>query len=54
MVAGTQALPDEDTEEEALASSVENALAYFASQVEEIKNLMGHYVESPVALPAAA
>jgi transposase len=39
---------------EALASSVENALAYFASQVEEIKNLMGQYVESPVALPATA
>jgi transposase len=39
---------------EALASSVENALAYFASQVEEIKSLMGQYVESPVALPATA
>ncbi|MDY6876186.1 MAG: IS630 family transposase [Chloroflexota bacterium] len=40
---------------EALASSVESALAYFASQVEEIKNLMGLYVESPVAvLPAVA
>jgi transposase len=40
---------------EALASSVENALAYFARQVEEIKSLMGLYVESPVAvLPAAA
>jgi hypothetical protein len=39
---------------ETLASSVENALAYFASQVEEIKSLMGQYVESPVALPATA
>jgi transposase len=40
---------------EALASSVENALAYFARQVEEIKSLMGLYVDSPVAvLPAAA
>ena len=40
---------------EALASSVENALAYFARQVEEIKSLMGLYVESPVAvLPATA
>ena len=40
---------------EALVSSVESALAYFASQVEEIKNLMGLYVESPIAvLPAAA
>jgi len=38
---------------EALVSSVENALAYFARQVEEIKSLMGLYVESPVAvLPA--
>jgi hypothetical protein len=39
---------------EALASSVKNALAYFASQVEEIKSPRGQYVESPVALPATA
>jgi transposase len=39
---------------EALASSVEHALAYFAEQLEEIKSLIGLYVESPVAvLPAA-
>jgi transposase len=40
---------------EALVSSVQNALAYFAQQVEEIKSLMGLYVKSPVAvLPEAA
>lgn len=37
-----------------LVSSVEEALAYFASQLGEIKNLMGLYVESLAALPAAA
>ena len=39
---------------EDLASSVEEALAYFASQPGEIKNLMGLYVESLAALPVAA
>ena len=40
---------------EMLVSSVETALAEFADQVEEIKSLMGLYVDSPVAvLPAAA
>jgi transposase len=37
-----------------LVSSVENALAYFARQLDEIKNLMGLYVESLAALPVAA
>jgi transposase len=39
---------------EALSSSVENALAYFARQVEEIKSLMGQYVESLAAVPVTA
>ena len=39
---------------EDLASSVEEALAYFAGQQGEIKNLMGLYVESLAALPVAA
>jgi len=40
---------------EVLASSVDDVLPHFARQVEEIKDLMGLYVESPVAvLPAAA
>ena len=39
---------------EVLASSVQNALAYFAGKVEEIKSLMGLYVQSPVALLPAA
>ena len=37
-----------------LVSSVENALAYFARQLDEIKNLMGLYVKSLAALPVAA
>jgi len=39
---------------EALMVSVEEALAYFAQHPEEVKNLMGLYVESMVATPAAA
>ena len=39
---------------EALIVSVEEALAYFAQHPEEVKNLMGLYVESMVATPAAA
>jgi hypothetical protein len=39
---------------EALASSVESALAYFGSQFREINSLVGQYVESPVVLPAIA
>jgi transposase len=39
---------------ELLASSVEDALAYFARQVDEIKSLMGLYVQSLVGVPAAA
>lgn len=38
---------------EALASSVEKALAYFARQVEEIKSLMGQYVSSLTLSPMA-
>jgi transposase len=38
---------------EALASSVEEALAYFATQVEEIKSLMGQYVSSLALTPIA-
>ena len=37
-----------------LVSSVEKALAYFASQLDEIKNLMGRYVKSLTPLPVAA
>ena len=36
---------------EALAASVEEALAYFAIQVEEIKSLMGQYVSSLAVIP---
>jgi transposase len=39
---------------ETLASSVENALAYFARQLEEIKSLMGQYAESLAVCPATA
>jgi len=39
---------------EDLASSVEEALAYFAGLPGEIKNLMRLYVESLAALPVAA
>ena len=38
---------------EALASSVEEALAYFAKQVEEIKSLMGQYFSSLTGAPVA-
>lgn len=39
---------------EALTVSVEEALAYFAQHSEEVKNLMGLYVESMAATTAAA
>jgi len=39
---------------EAFASSVENVLACFASQVEEVRSRMRQYVGSPVALLATA
>jgi transposase len=39
---------------EDLISSVEEALAYFADQSDEIKNLMGRYVQSLAALPVTA
>jgi len=39
---------------ENLVSSVEAALAYFATRPKEIKNLMGLYVESLAALPMTA
>jgi len=39
---------------EHLISSVEEALAYFADQSDEIKNLMGRYVQSLAALPVTA
>ena len=39
---------------ESLVASVNEELAYFASQHQAIKNLMGRYVDSLAALPAAA
>ena len=39
---------------EDLVASVEEALAYFAGQLGETKNLMGRYVRSLAALPVAA
>ena len=39
---------------EDLVTSVNEALAYFASQLDEITNLMGRYVESLAVLPVAA
>jgi hypothetical protein len=38
---------------EALAASTEEALAYFARQVDEIKSLMGQYVRSLAVIPVA-
>ena len=37
-----------------LVTAVDEALAYFASQLDEITNLMGRYVESLAVLPVAA